>query len=148
MTFKTIDARNEIKKRLDQAQIKWRPSPDEDEVLVPIVYPNVAFAEHNPPYITMAHAQVTQMDDTLAGGERLEERGIYDFAITVPYGQGERLSAELCDKVKAVYPSGSYWPFMGGVIQIPTTPSVGAMAFSGQENAIGFVMVSYIASSI
>ena len=144
MTFNTLTMRNKFKSIIAEASIQHAGAD------VKIVYPNEKtepLSAAKAPYVVMSHALAMQMDDTLAGNERLEERGVYDFAVHVKYGSGESIALPICEQIKALYPSGSRFTFTGGVIQIPETPAIRIMGFMEGDQSFAFVNVSYIASS-
>ena len=142
--FKTIDARRKIKSMLVEANITYDKSGVTTKV--PLVFPNVTAKEGKRPRIEMLHVMSVQSDGTLAGNTRLEERGVYEFTVIVKYGSGERLAAEIADKIKAVYPAGSNITIPNGVIQLPETPSVGNIVSMGEDARL-FLTVQYIVSS-
>ena len=144
MTFNTLTMRSKFKSLVIAANIQYAGT--NVKIVLPnemVEPPSVAKA----PFVVMSHALAMQTDGTLAGNERLEERGVYDFAVHVRYGSGEKDALPICEQIKAVYPSGSRFTFTGGVIQIPETPTIRTMGFMGSDQAFAFVNVTYIASS-
>ena len=145
MTIKTADIRNRLKSVLVNAGITYQKGGGTESVA--LVFPNIKAKEGQKPRIEMRLVNAQQSDGTLAGNERKEERGMYEFIIVVPFNEGEQLANEISDKVQAAYPSGSNFTIPNGVVQIPSLPSIGSfMSYEGYEGR-GVVYVSYIASS-
>lgn len=143
-TFKTIDGRNKIKSLLNEANITY--DLNGTDTPVPIVFPNIDASEDLRPRIEVMHVMSIQTDGTLAGGQRLEERGVYDFTVVVKYGTGEELAATIADKIRAVFPAGSYITIPNAVIQFPEIPSVGNIV-SMEGDARLFMTLQYIVTS-